>query len=327
MFAPGRSYRALSAADVDAVAPSPAETLRLLEDAFRALAAGQAAASLKQLLHPPGGHILSVSALLPAQGALGSKWHSYFPENDARGLPRSAGLLILNDPESGLPIAVMDSTWITTARTAGVTALAAHLLSPPSARTVGLVGTGALARALLPLLATALPGLERVRVASRHEGSRQAFCAAFAHAVPFTLTPAGSPEEAVRGADLAISATGGEPGLALDVAALAPEGLALPLEIDRAWTSRSFAEASLLVVDFLPQLQFLRQQGRFPDGVAPVVHELGGLLQGQAAGHPAALPAGRRIFLQLGTGIGDITLARAVHEEALKRGLGTVVPA
>ena len=55
----------------------------------------------------------------PALGAAGVKWVSGFPGNAARGLPYISGLLILNDPETGMPKAVMDATWITAMRTGG----------------------------------------------------------------------------------------------------------------------------------------------------------------------------------------------------------------
>ncbi len=59
---------------------------------------------------------------MAAMDAAGVKWVSGYPGNQARGLPYINGLLILNDPETGMPLAVMDCVWITAMRTAAATA-------------------------------------------------------------------------------------------------------------------------------------------------------------------------------------------------------------
>src|SRR5262249_40898541 len=75
-------------------------------------------------LHPhPGTFIHAMPAYIPALHACGMKWVSGYPGNAARGLPTIAGLLILNDPDTGLPYAMLDAQWITAIRTAIVSAL------------------------------------------------------------------------------------------------------------------------------------------------------------------------------------------------------------
>jgi len=65
---------------------------------------------------------------IPKIKAAGLKWVSAFPDNPKIGLPYIGGLIILNNPETGSPLAVMDATWITAKRTGAATAIAAKYL-------------------------------------------------------------------------------------------------------------------------------------------------------------------------------------------------------
>lgn len=86
-------------------------------------------------------------------GAAGVKWVNAHPENPARhGLPTVRGLYVLSDPATASPLAVMDATWLTAARTGASAAVATKHLARPDARSVGFVGCGAQARTLLAAL-------------------------------------------------------------------------------------------------------------------------------------------------------------------------------
>lgn len=73
----------------------------------------------------------------------GIKWISSFPENIQRNIPVLNSLIILNDPESGLPIAVLKGNWITAVRTCAVSAVCAKYLAPRKKEiVVGVFGLG-----------------------------------------------------------------------------------------------------------------------------------------------------------------------------------------
>ena len=76
--------------------------------------------------------------------SLGMKWVSYFPGNFDRGLPDSTGIIILNDPEIGLPCCIMEGMYVTFLRTAACAAVAAKYLAPRPPKTLGLIGCGGL---------------------------------------------------------------------------------------------------------------------------------------------------------------------------------------
>lgn len=96
-------------------------------------------------------------------GAAGLKWVNAHPENPARhGLPTVRGMYILSDPATADPLAVMDATWLTAARTGASAAVATKHLARAGARSVGFVGSGAQARTLLGAMRVVLQDLEIV---------------------------------------------------------------------------------------------------------------------------------------------------------------------
>ncbi|HDI00012.1 MAG TPA: ornithine cyclodeaminase family protein, partial [Firmicutes bacterium] len=98
----------LSRSDVEAVALSMGRVIELLEKAFFEKGMGRVEMPPKPGVHPrPDAFIHAMPAYIPAMEAVGIKWVSGYPENSKRGLPYISGLLVLNDPETGLPTCVM----------------------------------------------------------------------------------------------------------------------------------------------------------------------------------------------------------------------------
>ena len=114
------------------------------------------------------GRINGLSAYIggPVQ-AMGMKWIASFPANRERNLPRASALLILNDPQTGLPLALMDATLISAMRTGAVTALGTRCLAPFQARKAAVIGAGVQSHTQILGLATALPQLEEIAIANR----------------------------------------------------------------------------------------------------------------------------------------------------------------
>jgi ornithine cyclodeaminase/alanine dehydrogenase len=134
----------LSQANVVSVGLEMAEIIELLETAFKEKGEGRVEMPPKPGIHPGEGDnfIHAMPAYIPAMNSAGVKWVSGFPENYKRGLPYINGLLILNDPETGLPLSVMDCAWITAMRTAAATAVAARYLARPESSLAGILGCG-----------------------------------------------------------------------------------------------------------------------------------------------------------------------------------------
>ena len=121
----------LSAADVAAVAPAPADVVTAVDEGFRLKGAGGVQLPPKPSLHGTAGAFSQVMAgYVPGAAALGVKWISLVPQNAGRGLPQAHALLVLVDVATGRPAAVMEAGQITAWRTGASVAVAARYLSP-----------------------------------------------------------------------------------------------------------------------------------------------------------------------------------------------------
>ena len=147
--------------------------------------------------------LAAMPAYLPSTGALTSKLVTLFPRN--RDCPTHQALICCFDPATGTPVALMDGTSVTAARTAAGSALATRLLARPGAGHVAVIGTGVQADVHARALAR-LPGVHTVRIAGRNPGQAQALAARLAGAgVP--ARAADSVEAAVRSADIVCTTT------------------------------------------------------------------------------------------------------------------------
>lgn len=179
--ASARSYKAVEFLYMDQEAVLAAGALdmsRALEIVGRALAAyelGKVRQPSKMVLRKGddersevNGRINGLSAYIDDDPrSMGMKWVASFPKNRARGLPRASALIILNSPDTGFPIALMDGTIISAMRTGACTGLGARYLAPRSTRKIGMVGAGVQARTQLLALFTALPHVEQIAVWNR----------------------------------------------------------------------------------------------------------------------------------------------------------------
>jgi alanine dehydrogenase len=147
--------------------------------------------------------LAAMPAYLPSAGALSAKLVTLFPRN--RDCPTHQALICCFDPATGTPVALMDGTSVTAARTAAGSALATRLLARPGASQVTVIGTGVQAGVHARALAR-LAGVRTIRIAGRSQDKAQALAAELAAAgVP--AQAAGSVEDAVRSADIVCAAT------------------------------------------------------------------------------------------------------------------------
>ena len=149
----------LSQADIIRINLSMSEIIDQLEQAFAEKAEGRVEMPPKPGIHPgeADNFIHAMPAYIPAMKSAGMKWVSGFPLNTQKGLPYISGLLILNDPETGLPISVMDCVWITAKRTGAATAIAAKQLARSESSVVGILGCGVQGRSNIEALDVDFP--------------------------------------------------------------------------------------------------------------------------------------------------------------------------
>jgi alanine dehydrogenase len=133
---------------------TPAVANETVEKAFRAYSLGYAKMPPKSYLYFPKGDLRSMPAYISGEGfdIAGVKCVNVHPQNAASHLPAVMAVIILNDPQTGFPLAIMDGTYLTSIRTGAGGAVAAKYLSRKDSQVAGFVGCGAQARSQLSCL-------------------------------------------------------------------------------------------------------------------------------------------------------------------------------
>ena len=173
----------------------------VIERAFRVKAAGEVRMPPKVMItwaDEPGteekhGRIMAMPAYVGGEfDVAGLKWIPSVPDNPSRnGLPRANALVLLTDPGTGLPLAVMDGTVVSAMRTGAVTGVAVRHLAAPDAEVACLLGAGVLAHTQLDALRAVLPRLREVRVFDPAAERCSRFCARARAATGLDVRPAG----------------------------------------------------------------------------------------------------------------------------------------
>ena len=157
----------------DIVRAHRSECIQIVREAYLAHADGECVNPDSYFLQFPGKPDCRIIALPAYVGnnfdVAGLKWIASFPGNVQRGFPRASAVLVLNSYETGYPLAILESSIISAARTAASAVLAAHWLSGQScrARSLGIVGTGFIARYVYDFLVDTGWAIEEVRLYDR----------------------------------------------------------------------------------------------------------------------------------------------------------------
>ena len=199
----------LNGADVERLALSDEEILGAVEAALAAQGRGETVIEPRVHLVPETsakGHFNILRGYVKPLGVAGVKVVGDFVGNYQRGLPSEMALLNLFDPETGMPLAVIDATAITDMRTGAMTAIGAKHLARKSSRVLGHIGARGTAYWNVRLL-DRLFGFDEIRVHSRRPESRDAFAARLSQDLGKAVTATDDWESCVRGADIVVEAS------------------------------------------------------------------------------------------------------------------------
>ena len=315
----------LSREDVEATQLPMAEIIEALEAMFAEKGRGEVEMPPKPGIHPrPDAFIHAMPAYIPSIQAAGLKWVSGYPGNRAKGLPYISGLVILNDPDTGVPLAVMDCTWITAQRTGAATAVSARYLARPESASVGIVACGVQGRSNLEALAC-LFTLRRVKAYDLDAAVARRFAREMGERFDLEIEPVATLPEAVRGLDIVV--TSGpilkHPQPAIEAGWLAPGSFASLVDFDSYWQGAALREVDKLATDDLAQMRYYRQAGYF--GETPEAYaDLGEIVAGRKPGRESA--SERTAAVNLGLALDDMATAIRVYQRAQSRGIGRVLP-
>jgi ornithine cyclodeaminase len=321
----------LGGPDVDALALTDDEILDAVRGVVAAQGRGETVIEPRTHLFPRGanGHFNVLRGAVPAFA--GVKVVGDYVDNHRLGLPSELALLLLMDPATGVPRAVIDATAITEMRTGAVTAIGAEHLARRDARVLGHVGARGTAYWNVRLLCRVMPSLEEIRVHSLRPESREAFAARLGEDLGREVRAVGTWEECLRGADVMVEASRlTEPESLLRTEWVAPGTLVIPYGTVSAVELELTDVMDKVVVDDWGQagigpLGSLRAHVDSGRLTAETLHaELGQIVCGDRPGRER--DDERILFWHRGLSITDVALGEAMLAKARSLGIGTKLP-
>jgi ornithine cyclodeaminase/alanine dehydrogenase len=316
----------LSQADVVSTGVTMVEIIDLLETAFMEKGHGRVEMPPKPGIHPGEGDnfIHAMPAYIPALKSAGLKWVSGFPENYKRGLPYITGLLILNDVETGVPLAVMDCEWVTAMRTAAATAVAARRLARPESAVVGILGCGVQGKTNTEALNVLFP-LEKVVAYDVLPEAAQSFTQEINSRFGLAVEIVETPREAVTGCDMVVTAGPilKVPHATIEAGWMDAGAFASLVDFDSYWHPEAMKQIDKFCTDDVPQLLHYKEVGYFQD-IPPIHADLGELAAGKKPGRQS--PEERTMTCNLGLAMDDMATAPTIYQRAVEKGIGTWLP-
>jgi ornithine cyclodeaminase/alanine dehydrogenase-like protein (mu-crystallin family) len=269
----------------------------------------------------------------------GTKIINSNPGNPVRGLPRASGLTLLYDSMSTRILCVMEGAYISSLRTASVSALAADLLKGADIECLAVIGAGVLARAHIELLTNRLPDLRLILVydlQSERSATLERELASSLEAKGVVIKAVASPEDAIKPAQLIVPVTTTTSGY-IHFDWLQPGSLLVNVSLDDP-LPEVVLKADQVIVDDWPLVKNdpRRLIGRMyregsvvgpdvqaqalADGCRRIDAEVGEIVVGKKRGRNHS----REVILvnPFGLAIEDVALAAHVYQAATDRKLG-----
>lgn len=253
-----------------------------------------------------------------AQDLLGLKIGGYWPGNTALGMARHQSTVVLTNPRTGQPTALVGGNLLTALRTAAAAALSIDVLARPDARTLGVIGAGG--QALWHVQAALeVRAFDRVLVWNRTQEAAERLAAAIGPKAQVVATA----EALVANSDAVITITGATTPL-FDADAVRPGTHFACMGSDTAGkgeTPVGLLARACVFADSIDQSLTLGEGQRLPDGQRP--NALGDVIAGRHPGR--AGPDDVTLFDGTGLGLQDLAMAQLALRKAVAAGLAPTV--
>ena len=233
-------------------------------------------------------------------------------------------MIILNDPETLIPIAVMDGTVISASRTGANTGVAAKYLAKKDSKILGLIGAGVQNRTQMTAVLSVLPDINEIRIFDISRERAQSFSKEMCEVAGRDIKVMTSARETVAGADVFITATATkEPIIEAD---WIEPGVLYSHVGSHECTFDAILKMDRRIVDDWEQIKhrgveslaIMHSEGMITDDA--ISGEIGAIVDGVV---PARVSADERIYFNtVGLGIQDVALASLVYQNAVKKGVG-----
>ena len=307
------------------------EAIRAVREAYIAFAKGRV--KMPPVMHLDvsqyNGEVDIKSGYIEDLGLIGTKIASGFYENYKLGLPPGVAVIILMDLKTGIPVAIMDGTYVTAYRTGAAGAVAAKVLARKDSKIIGVVGAGTQARMQILALREVF-SLKEIKVWDINTTGRDRYVEEMSEQLKIPIEPVEDIKDAVIEADIIVTVTPSRKALVMKewiqegvhINAIGADGPGKQ-ELDPFIVKR----ADKIVVDSLSQCRIIGEiQHALADGLIiedDVYAEIGQILIGEKKGRET----NEEITLFDATGLAaqDIAAANIVFKQAKEKGIGRVM--
>jgi alanine dehydrogenase len=185
---------------------SMSEALKAVEQSFRLQIEGKTIMPPKIYLNLPEyqGDFRAMPAYV--DGTAGVKWVSVYPSNWKYNLASVMGIIILCDPNTGCPLAIMDATYITNIRTGAAGGLAVKHLARRDSTVIGFIGAGVQAKTQLLAISEVLPKIEKIKVFDQNWNASLKFVDEIGETLGMKIRPVENIQDATE-ADIVVTTT------------------------------------------------------------------------------------------------------------------------
>lgn len=257
----------------------------------------------------------------------GLKWVSGYPSNRNKGLPVTWGIIVLNDYETGAPLAIMDARWITAVRTAAVAAVTAKYCAKKDIKAMTIIGAGEQGKWNARLMKIVKPSIEKIYIGDLYPQALEAYLEKMSPLLPdVEIIPIHSDDErqdAINDSDILLTATqrGDKPIIYWDM--LHPGMLGIPLE-STAWEGKTYTEADRFVCDDKGLVQTYNRDGKYTCGLPEQIYTIGEIINGDV---PGRLNDDEFVIASShGVALTDVILAQMIYDKAEARDTGIKLP-
>ena len=267
----------------------------------------------------------AMPAYVPGSAACGMKWIECYPRNPAEyNLPQTTGLLVMNDIMTGVPIAVMDCTWLTAMRTPAVTVLAAAALHP-DAKTFGMFGCGVQGVEHVRFIGKALKKLEKIYIYDNRPEMMDILINEVKNDVDIEIIKA-EPKMIAQSCEVMSSATIIllKPLSVVNKEWVSKGQTILPADLNTFWDPEISLGADKYIVDSADEHRLFADMGYFPDGLPEITCETGEVIAGVAQGRSNKDEL--IVCSNIGMSVCDVVMGKAIIEKAIQMGIGRKLP-
>ncbi|MDR3563988.1 MAG: ornithine cyclodeaminase family protein [Negativicutes bacterium] len=306
------------------------ENLRMIEQAFGDYNLGKSHAFpvVREEIKRHQGIFGIKSGYLETQETLGFKAGGFWKNNNQRGLTSHQSAMVLFNPETGQPCALVAANYVTKVRTAAIGAIGCKYLARPDSKVLTIIGCGQQGRGQLEATLKMLPGIEEIYLYDAYIQAAEALARDMA-GLNRKIVVAATAEQACRPADVIVTTTPSyqavvmadwiKPGTHINAVGTDTRG---KQELD----PRIFAKAAI-VVDNIGQCLYLGEcQHAYDAGIITkesIRAEIGEIINGTKIGRKDATEI--TVFDTTGVAIQDLATAGYALAEALKKGVGSRV--